>query len=218
MTPKSLENIETSSPVGTKETKKIASTHDAIAFGIIAEYIFKSIYISGSGYNSIVPRKSNDIFRRMLRTSTDSLSVLTGVGKAVKAVYDDLTKDERHTLILNQAKYIFSSCDRRNKLILGVIDIAYKLDILDEKRLIFKLFEMYLLEKTNALEYSINNLKESLINCGKISAKRAFKKIFELSSASVKSTWTKVVFKQFYCKKKNAIKKSRVLPLKLDLL
>lgn len=174
-----------------------------IAYSIISEYIFKTLFITGFKPTNTLSIEQNQIISEKIVHTKDSIAVLRNVKSAVNKVFKTMTDIERMKLVNDQVVFIFNTNDYRRELFNQIIDISFSIDcgyfLETKEKFIERMLNIYVFEHTagNLNDYEILKQPLSENNQTQVNANTALKKIFIQQDMKSRSTVTKVLYNLF---------------------
>lgn len=169
------------------------TTPESLVKSLIAEYILKTLYITGSTTNSVFTKTSKQIIYDNIKLSSNSIAVLNNIYEAVNAVYESLDYPQKLELLTKQINYSFPLGDLKKPLLIDLIDTAFNFRN-SNINMLEKMVLSYIREKTGYDVQNFDLLKLPISNNNKVGVAVALKKIFIHSNFKIESSVTKIFY------------------------
>lgn len=170
------------------------SIFESKVYSIIAEYIMKTLYVSGSKPTTAMPKGINDLIIQNMDRYSNSIGVLTEVKNVIDRAYRALSIEDRFYLLEEQILYAPGLIEMRKELLRNVLMVSFNMIQSDINSCIKWILEIYVAERNKSLTASFNDLLIPVNHQESINVMTALKDICLLSPSAVFSNITKILY------------------------
>lgn len=182
-------------------TVNLIKSIDDFSYSLVAEYIFKTLFLTGFKYTSSLPEYHNEIINNTIKQSKDSVVVLRNVKETIDSVHESLTGDEKRKLIANQIDFMFRPNNFKKTLFNELVKISFSLQsrryLKTTDEYIDNMLNWFAFERSGGSLKNYEILKQPVIDTQTTGVSVALKKYFIQQNIKSRSAAAKIFFHLF---------------------
>ena len=184
--------------IKTGNSRNMFSTPESLVKSLIAEYILKTIYLTGTKTNSTLSESKNNLIKEYIKTYEKSVGVLKNAKKTIEKIYSTMSELDKCTVLGKQMKFAFGSRSFKKDLLEHLVEVSF---IIPEQELTeFEFMEImlnnFVIERTTDKNSDLSFLKEPADDETILSIHKILPKLF-LKGSSKKSKILMLFFDVF---------------------